>query len=54
MMHEYFKMGNESRRIISDTSLLMYKIHVPTVSMACPCRIHAISVHHRHQCMKIS
>ena len=46
-MHEYFKMENVSRRTVSDTSLFVCKIRVPAVSMVCPCRIHAVFVHHR-------
>ena len=46
MMHGYFKMDNVSCRIVSDTSLFMCKIRVLAVSMACPCRVHAVSGHH--------
>ena len=46
-MHRCFKMGNVSCRIISDTFLFICKIHVSAVSMACHCRIHAASRHHR-------
>ena len=40
-------MGNVSCRIVSDTSHFTCKIRVLAMSMACPCRIHAISGHHR-------
>ena len=43
MMHGFFKMGNVSCRIVSNTSLFMCKIHVPDMSWPYPCR----SVHHR-------
>ena len=36
MTHGYFKMGNVSCRIISDTLLFMCKICVPAISTACP------------------
>ena len=42
-MHGCFKIGNISCHIVSDTSLLMFKISVLTISMVCPCRIHAVS-----------
>jgi hypothetical protein len=35
------------QRIVSDTSLLMYKIYIPTVSIVCPYRILVVSGHHR-------
>ena len=47
MMHGYFKMGNVSCRIVSDTSLFIYKICVSVVSNTCPDHIHTISVHYR-------
>ena len=51
MMHGYFKMGNVSCRIVSDTTLFTCKIHVLAMSMACPCRIHIVSRHHREQAL---
>ena len=39
-------MGNVSCRIVFDTSLFIRKIHVPTVSIACPYHILAVSGNH--------
>ena len=36
MMHEYFKMGKVSCRIISNASFFMCKIHVPAISIHVP------------------
>ena len=53
MMHGYFKMGSLSCRIVSDTSLFIYKTRIPAVSMTCFCRIHAVPVHHSLEPMKV-
>ena len=54
MMHRYFKMGNVSYRVTSDTPIFTSKIHVPTTLVACPCRINAVYGHHRSTAIKAS
>ena len=48
MMHGYFKMGN-IRAVLYPILHFLCKINFLAMSMACPCRIHAISEHHSVQ-----
>lgn len=40
-MYGYVKIGSISCHIVSNASLFLYKTRISTISMACPCHIHA-------------